>query len=129
MRYQVHLRAQPRLRAQLERAVAAQLGAAVIAERAGAARGARGPMESLASDVPAGAQVQWTYRGAAGMATGMTTGMTTGMRRQGLPSTRIRKQQPRARSGVCSCPTRKGRRTVRAQLVAETTGQGLVGDW
>lgn len=125
MRYQVHLRAQPRLRAQLERAVAAQLGAAVIAERAGAARGARGPRESLASDVPAGAQVQWTYRGAAGMA----TGMTTGMRRQGLPSTRIRKQQPRARSGVCSCPTRKGRRTVRAQLVAETTGQGLVGDW
>jgi hypothetical protein len=82
---------QEQVRSQHERAVAAQAGAEVVAARAAAAQGARALAESVASYVPAGAQIQRTYGSAADMATGIAF-----MLPQGWQATGIQEQQLRS---------------------------------
>jgi hypothetical protein len=82
---------QEQLRSQHERAVAAQDSAEVAAERAAAAQVARTLTESVASYVPAGAQVQRTYGSADDMAAGIAF-----MLPQGWQATGIREQQLRS---------------------------------
>jgi hypothetical protein len=81
---------QEQLRSQQARAVAAQATRDMAAERA-AARSASTLSESVASYVPAGAQIQRSYSSAADLAAGVAL-----MRPQGWQPTGIREQQLRS---------------------------------